>query len=1125
MLSRLINIIIFFLVTNIGFAQTWANLENDIEKYYEASEYKKGYEIADKMEVLALRNKNDTNGLLVKAHFYKMIFSVYINPSDTVYLHYANKLTQELFDLSYGKHYPVIKPILVDFLNFLKTAGIDKSPGYFMYCINLSSLANIYKKERQQDSAAKMYSTVIDLYRINHDRSGDYCLTLVTYGQLLYNQKKYNESEEKFMEVISIYDSLYLNSGSFTTALLQLCTIKILKSELNEALTMLEKFRARYDSASSSKDYHDFYDELAYLNVLCGNYLNAESLYFKISTKKGLSEEDYANSQEALADLYIKMDNYTEAKFILEKVLIERKNSYGMESFQYAATLEKLGILYKKNGNYQVAESVTKEALQIRKQLPGENGSIIAASLIDLGAIYFEVGDYLKAEDLFKKSLEIRRKEFGENNKFYIESIAELALLYHKQGNYKQAESFYYQALNFYLQNKMEGTPIFATYLNNLASLYCDLKDYKKAEPLFIEVLEIRKASTGEENVGYAFTIAGLANLYAAMGENKKAENFYNQAGALLKRLYGSNNNLYLLNLSNQSLLYEDQEDYASAAKLLSEIFSGKTKELSLNFTWLSEAEKEQYWNVEQVYFSHLNFFAAKAYKNHPSVTELAYNANIVANALLLESSNYINGLIKNSKLKNISEIYENYRKTCSLRNKFVSEGSQQKEIISSLNSRADSLDLLLSRKISSYADYKRNFSVTWNDVRLNLNNDEATIEFSRYYDNKDSMYKYMALIVKPTSKYPQLVKLCNENDLKKLSPEKELNEIYDLLWKPISSRLTEIKTIYYTPAGWMNNIPLQALYQEKDGVREYLMDKYSLNQLTSTRYLALGLKKKEQETIGTNIALFGGVNYNDFPDSKPDSINSISTEAAFLYKNAVTNRDLDDSSRAGAAYLPGTKREVENIADLLKANNWDVSMAEGKSASENKIKSFEGKNNRSILHVATHGFAFSNKEDGKGENSMGIEIGNQRYKASDNPMIRSGLLFSGSNMTWQGKGDSLLKVTNEDGVLTAYELSQLDLSNTKLVVLSACETGKGAIQGSEGTFGLKRALKLAGVDNMILSLWKVPDDATMEMMTIFYTELEKTRKPVQAFELAQKAMRNKYPNEPKKWAGFVFVR
>ena len=163
-----------------------------------------------------------------------------------------------------------------------------------------------------------------------------------------------------------------------------------------------------------------------------------------------------------------------------------------------------------------------------------------------------------------------------------------------------------------------------------------------------------------------------------------------------------------------------------------------------------------------------------------------------------------------------------------------------------------------------------------------------------------------------------------------------------------------------------------------------------------------------------------------------------------------------------------------------------DVNVVEGKNASEDKVKNLVGKNSKSIMHIATHGFAFPDKENNKKRTEIGLENWNERFKVAENSMIRSGLLFSGSNITWQGKGDSLLKMTNEDGVLTAYELSQLSLDNTKLVVLSACETSKGAIQGSEGTFGLKRALKLAGVDNMIVSLWKVPDDATMEMMTIF---------------------------------------
>ena len=237
-----------------------------------------------------------------------------------------------------------------------------------------------------------------------------------------------------------------------------------------------------------------------------------------------------------------------------------------------------------------------------------------------------------------------------------------------------------------------------------------------------------------------------------------------------------------------------------------------------------------------------------------------------------------------------------------------------------------------------------------------------------------------------------------------------------------------------------------------------------------------------------------------------------------------MLNRELD-STRTGASYLPGTKKEVETIAKVLSAKRWQVDVSGGKNATENKIKYFSGNNSKAILHIATHGFAFPDKEEKIKGRELRMMNGNDKYKASDNPMIRSGLLFSGANMTWQGKGDSLLNTTNEDGVLTAYELSQLDLSNTKLAVLSACETGKGAIQGSEGTFGLKRGFKLAGVEQMIVSLWSVPDNATKDLMTYFYKDLVRTLNPVISFENAQKSMRKEYPNEPSKWAGFVLVR
>ena len=139
--------------------------------------------------------------------------------------------------------------------------------------------------------------------------------------------------------------------------------------------------------------------------------------------------------------------------------------------------------------------------------------------------------------------------------------------------------------------------------------------------------------------------------------------------------------------------------------------------------------------------------------------------------------------------------------------------------------------------------------------------------------------------------------------------------------------------------------------------------------------------------------------------------------------------------------------------------------------------------------------------------------------------MVRSGLILAGGNWAWTGN-DTLSKLgAEQNGILTALEVSQLNLKKTKLVVLSACETGLGQIESSEGTFGLKRGFKLAGVEQIIVSLWSVPDKETMELMNYLYAEMSKSQNPVKSFESAQEQMRKKHPNNPLNWAGFVLVR
>jgi CHAT domain-containing protein len=195
----------------------------------------------------------------------------------------------------------------------------------------------------------------------------------------------------------------------------------------------------------------------------------------------------------------------------------------------------------------------------------------------------------------------------------------------------------------------------------------------------------------------------------------------------------------------------------------------------------------------------------------------------------------------------------------------------------------------------------------------------------------------------------------------------------------------------------------------------------------------------------------------------------------------------------------------------------------ENDNANEERIMGLEGVNSKSILHLATHGYIFP--EYNYNNTIISRNSFQYNYRYSQNPMVRSGLVLTGGNWAWVGN-DTLEKLgVEQNGILTALEVSQLDLKKTKLVVLSACETGLGKVDGREGTFGLKRGFKLAGVEQIIVSLWPVPDEETMELMTTFYKDLAITLDPIKSFQKAQRNLRTKYPDNPKNWAGFVLVR
>ena len=761
-------------------------------------------------------------------------------------------------------------------------------------------------------------------------------------------------------------------------------------------------------------------------------------------------------------------------------------------SLRYAVSLRYVGNCFDK---LQIGDSTLfywdNSLAILEKQNRSE--SIDAARCYHNKGIFFSAkNDNINTIKNYEISIEIKKKAVGEEHPDYASSLNNLGILYYEMGDYKAAEPYYKQSLEIYKKALGEEHPDYASSLNNLGILYRNMGDYKAAEPYYKQALEIYKKVFGEEHDRYAST----ENSYA-----------------------------YFLAKTNRK-----KEGY----EILKNNFTKKSIQIADNFEWLNDNQKEAYWKKESSFYDNLSWFANEAFEKVPEAVGLNYNAALVTKSKMLEAK-----ISSENYYREVDELREELAYRRRLLAKMESDGSSEKDKLEKLRNEADSLDKRLTLSWPEYAQQKKNLSITWDQVQQNLEKGEAAIEFVRFKNEEDSFIYYNALVFKKGDRNPILIKLCREEDLTAITPKIGYSAYYPIIWQPLESALVGIKTIYYAPSGELYNVPFHALYApkgkgdevlaaktDKRGViiqnekatteqnANYLMDRYTLHQLTSTRYLAMGIKQKEKEKIGNNIAMVGGVNYDYLLGTQ------IASKKTKKNKNASRS---SESAFGKLAYLEGTKTEVEQIASSVTQNNWQATLLENNDATEEKIIKLENKEAKSILHIATHGYAFPEydfKDTTISKNSLRYS-----YRYSTNPMVRSGLILAGGNWAWTGS-DTLTKLgAEQNGILTALEVSQLNLKKTKLVVLSACETGLGKIEGSEGIFGLKRGFKLAGVEQMIVSLWSVPDKETMELMTLFYSDLTKSLNPVSSFEKAQKEMRNKYPTDPEKWAGFVLVR
>jgi CHAT domain-containing protein len=367
-------------------------------------------------------------------------------------------------------------------------------------------------------------------------------------------------------------------------------------------------------------------------------------------------------------------------------------------------------------------------------------------------------------------------------------------------------------------------------------------------------------------------------------------------------------------------------------------------------------------------------------------------------------------------------------------------------------------------------------------------------------------------LFVKSSSDVNQLYTYRVTN-LRKDTVERTLNygaKLYNLLWKPLENSLKNTKTVYFAPSGKLNQVAFAAIPVDSAFL---LSDKYNLHQVTSTRQVIHNNDQDKQTAKIHDAALFGGIQYE--LDNK--QLAQVQTTTGTNYRSAFVS---DSTHRSGSfGYLKGTGEEVTGIAEEFKQKGLTEQLFTGVVASEGAFKKLSG-TNTDIIHIATHGF-YLPVEDTKPKDFKFMSFDNDRRNVVVyNPLLRSGLAFAGANRAW--RGDSIPD-NWEDGILTSHEITQLNLTHTDLVVLSACETGLGDNGGSEGVFGLQRAFKMAGVQTLIMSLWKVPDTQTSQLMQGFYKYWLGGMTKHDAFKKSQNEIRKANPN-PYYWAAFVML-
>lgn len=888
-------------------------------------------------------------------------------------------------------------------------------------------------------------------------------------------------------------------------------------------------------------------NNLAIVNGALGNHDEAakyavESLLLK-EKDPGNETIEYTNSQTTLALIFEKMGAYKIADSVVTDLLERRKRILkGEINIPYANALNLKAGLHSLQYRFEEADTVYHRALEIMRQLKGESSHPYLSVFLNIGQNYAKMGRYEEAESTQRACVQLAIKVMGKNSVEYALALRNLGFVLQAQGRFREALPILEEALQVAVsiygpESQQEGE-----ILGNLAASYYSFGDLEKTAALLKSELDILEKSE-RRDVEYYLALNNYGTVQYNLGNHETSERYLHKAeetalniGLPLEKLRDLHLNfglLYLawgridmaekkllesvksvaaksapLSASNAAPFFElvrlsqRKDNYEEALQYAKQGHQQLEKGFSGSVNYLSEAELQE---ATSFFFSRSgSIFEAARHWNKPELNGICYDNLLFTKGFVLE--NAVKSRLAFEKSGERSPEWNEWKR---LRRQIADKYSKPNPdaaLIESLEKRANAIEKQMVK--ATRQDVKLEWP-HWEQVRLALSENEAAIEFARHKSDDDQKVWYMAFILTKNTPAPQAVPLCEEQQLVELfrtGPDTLFplvgfyggtgsDALYNLVFKRIEPFIGNAKKVYFAPVGLFNRINFPAMAVSGGAI---LADRLELALLGSTRQIVE--KKSVQYSPPSKALLLGGIDYGTHRAQTSD-----------ITKGSNCRWPIDSWK-----FLASSLDEVESAGRLLSAKNVRTEIISGAAASEQFLRKqcVEG-NKLGVLHISSHANYLPG--DDMLSQSGGFFLNIYGTIGTQNPLMRVGIAMSDATDACNPD-----RQVTDDGVLTAYEISLLNLRENLLAVVSACDSGLGDLDPTEGVWGLRRAFRMAGSKYVILSFWKIEETASTDFMKAFYNNWIAGKKSIpEAFSAAQHELRS-YNPDPRYWAGFV---